>query len=217
MAKEKKKVTEITALEGTEPMAEKKARKAPQPREVADERLYLPELENAKHTEPTTVFGAMRQFVLDNGGSALRSEIFAHMMANFTPKKSQMDKETYIKSYLRDVVTLRFLSNQDHGIKVLASKPVREKKETSKDSNGLSDMGKSLLVALSKELTAGEVEAGTSSVTVESLATSVGKNPQTVRMSLKSLVKNEIAVYVKSGESEFIALTQKGWDLAQTA
>lgn len=209
MAK-KKSVDVADAPVESAPAVEKKVRKAPQPRELPDETLYLTE----KYSESNTVFGSIRQFVASKGGSALRSEIIAHMVANFKPKKSTMAIEPFIKSYMRDVVKLGHLSASDLGITALPVKPEKQKKETTKDANGLSELGKKLLKTIAGELTEAEVAAGTSPVTLEGLATQVGKNAQNLRMSLKSLVSKELAVYVTVEDKEFIALTQKGWDLA---
>lgn len=215
MAKEKKKVTEVTALEPNEAATPvvKKARQAA-PKNLPDQRLYLPALnELSKYAEPSTVFGVMRQFVLDNGGSALRSEILDYMVANYKPKKSTMSIDAFVKSYLRDVTRLGFLSEVDHGAMALAQKTVRQKTAKSVESSGLSKMGESLVKALKAELTLSEVQAGSSSVTVESLAAAVNKNAQTVRMSLKSLIKHELARYQSIENVEYIVLTQKGWDV----
>lgn len=216
MAKQKKAAMELNTdpgapvAEGAAAPAEKKQRKAPQPKELPDETLYLTD----KFTESSTVFGAIRQFVADKGGSALRSEITAGVIATFKPKKSQMDLTSYVKSYMRDVVKLRFLSKEDLGIKTLPAKVEKPKKETTKDANGLSELGKKLLAAISAELTEGEVAAGTSTVTLEGLAATFGKNQQTLRMSLKSLVSKNLATYSKVEDKEFVVLTKAGWDLA---
>lgn len=212
MAKKKSVSLQVEETLDIPPAAEKKIRKAPVPRELPDETLYLTE----KYSDTGTVFGSMREFVASNGGSALRSEILAHMVANFKPKKSTMAIEPFVKSYLRDVVKLGHLSQTDLGIKYLPSKPEKEKKEVTKDANGLSELGKKLLKTIAGELTEGEVADGKSSVTLESLATQVGKNAQNLRMSLKSLISKEMAVYITVDGKEFIALTQKGWNLANT-
>lgn len=209
----KKKSAEAPAeatVEGAAPAAEKKVRKAPQPRELPDQTLYLTD----KYSESGTVFGAIREFVASKGGSALRSEIIAHMVANFKPKKSTMAIEPFVKSYMRDVVKLRHLSDTDLGITTLAVKPEKPKKESTKDANGLSELGKKLLKAIAGELSEGEVNNGTSTVTIEGLATQVGKNAQNLRMSLKSLISKKLAEYSTVDGKEFVVLTKAGWDLA---
>lgn len=217
MAKKKSSVTkeEALALPGetsgeAAPATEKKVRKAPQPRELPDQTLYLTE----KFSESGTVFGSIREFVAENGGSALRSAIVAHMVQNFKPKKSTMAIEPFVNSYMRDVVKLGHLSDTDLGIKVLPVKPEKPKKESTKDANGLSELGKKLLKTLAGELSEGEVANGTSSVTIDALATLVDKNAQNLRMSLKSLISKKLAEYSTVDEKEVVLLTQAGWDLA---
>lgn len=209
----KKKAVKVESEVLVEQPSEKKLRKAPQPREVPDQVLYLTD----KFSESGTVFGAIREFVAESGGSALRSEILAHMVANFKPKKSTMEIEPFVKSYLRDVTKLGHLSATDLGIKTLAVKPEKPKKETTRDANGLSELGKKLLTTIAGELTAGEVENGISSVTLDGLAAQVGKNAQNLRMSLKSLISKKLAEYSTVDDKEFILLTKAGWDLANQA
>lgn len=217
MSKETREQVALSATDETIVVA-KKAPKAK--KEVVDEVLYMTD----KFAEPVSVFGAIRQYVYDRGGSALRSEITSHMIENFKPKKSTMPIEAYIRSYMRDVTKLGFLTAHEDkkfegGLgerKVYVRQPENGERppKAKKDESGLSELGRKILETLGSELTSGEVAEGTSTVTVEGLATIMKKNAQNLRMSLKSLVSREYISIVKGEEQDTIILTQKGWDEA---
>lgn len=217
MSKESREQVALSATDESVVVVKKvvKAKK-----EFLDEVLYLTD----KFAEPQSVFGAIRQYVYDHGGGALRSEIISAMVETFKPKKSTMPIDAYIRSYMRDVTKLGFLTADEAkkfegGLgerRVYVRQPETGERpaKAKKDESGLSELGRKILETLGSELTSGEVAEGTSSVTVEGLATLMKKNAQNLRMSLKSLVSREYVSIVKGEDDDTIILTQKGWDEA---
>lgn len=149
-----------------------------------------------------TVVDAIRQAVrdLDKGEGVTYPELEAHLLSNFTPKKSQGYGASYVKAYVRDGVNKYGHLSYEDGKHEYSAVAAPEKKAAAPKAKKLTKAQQSDVDTLNFIRTRGEVnDAGdldSSQITVADLVTETGKKNKTVitqveRLEKEGLVRSE--------------------------
>ena len=190
-----------------------------------DKKLFL----GATPVREGTVQDVVRQTVRDlNGGDGVSyAELETHMLANFTPKKSDNYGAPFIKAYVRDAVNkYGYLSHEDLGLEysTIAATP---KAAAEPKPKKLTKAQQAEIDTLNFIVTKGEVlgsaDLDGTMITVQDFVTETGKKTKTVE---NNLAKLEAAGLIRTEEVDgneegtkvtYVYLTEAGYTHAQSA
>lgn len=169
-----------------------------------------------------TVVDAIRQAArdLNKGEGVSYADLEAHLLANFTPRKSQGYGASYVKAYVRDAVNkYGHLSYEDNGHEY-SSIAAPEPKAKEPKAKKLTKAQQADIDALNFIRTRGEVsDAGdldSTQITIQDFVTEGGRKTKTVEKQVKALedggfVRTETRDGNVEGESStYVYLTPAG-------
>lgn len=156
------------------------------------------ETEKALFLGPTavregTVVDAMRKAVrdLDKGSGVSYSDLEAHMLANFQPKKSQGYNASYIKAYVRDGVNRYGHLSYDNGGHEYSCQAAPEKKAAAPKAKKLTKAQQAEVEMLRFITTRGEVsdasDLDSTTISIDDFVTETGKKTKTVTANIAKL------------------------------